>query len=537
LRYYPLLFLLAAVLLAVVFRTVRDVVAALGLVTTCEILVLGLAGYSGMSINFINMVLVPVLFVVALASSIHIHLCYRRLQTLHADSTAALVATYREKAWPVFWAGATTVAGFGSMVVSEAPPVRTLGAWTAFGVALATVASFTLFPCLLATLLPGPASKQPRALLRQLGLAGHAAASFAVSRRRPVIVFFFGVATLALAGTYRLREDTHILRYFEPEDPTKREVERLEALGIGSLYAELIVKSSESRPDSFRGPDLLVRLAARGQTLRNRPEIFDSLGAGDLLQNIAGWTSGGDPAPHGWKEVEDRVRGLPKFGRMYRAFVTDSGRFARLSLQIRALEYGRLEPVLADAIDSVRRAFPGDDVWITGRFPLILATQRHLLRTMGSSLVLTILVILGVLLILLRPGPAFLSAVIVNVWPVVVLVGVMAWFGFPLDSTTIMVASVTLALAVDDTFHTLGYLYRERSSGALGHKVCQTLEKTAPAQVLSSVVLAGGFALCSTSSIVPISQFCFLAGVAIMAALVADLLLFPALLGGRFRQR
>jgi len=101
-----------------------------------------------------------------------------------------------------------------------------------------------------------------------------------------------------------------------------------------------------------------------------------------------------------------------------------------------------------------------------------------------------------------------------------------------IDSTTVIIAAVALGLAVDDTLHALGYfrraLYGRRGAAAAA---VRALGRGAPALILTTGLLVAGFGVCALSSFLPVARFGALTGLALLAALAADLLLLPALLG------
>jgi predicted RND superfamily exporter protein len=111
------------------------------------------------------------------------------------------------------------------------------------------------------------------------------------------------------------------------------------------------------------------------------------------------------------------------------------------------------------------------------------------------------------------------------------VVGIMGWSGVPLDTATVMVASVVLGLVVDYTIHTLGH-FRELAP-RLGRReaVAGTLERTAPAFVLTGAILAAGFGVCALSDFSPTARFGAFSALAVTLAVAADLVLLPALLG------
>jgi predicted RND superfamily exporter protein len=120
-------------------------------------------------------------------------------------------------------------------------------------------------------------------------------------------------------------------------------------------------------------------------------------------------------------------------------------------------------------------------------------------------------------------------ALVPNLWPVLALLGGMGWLGAPLDVATVMVASIVLGLVVDDTIHTLAH-FRERSRQVGGFEaVADRLEHTAPAYLLTGGILVAGFGVCALSSFEPVARFGTLSAATIGVAVIADLLLVPAL--------
>ena len=125
-------------------------------------------------------------------------------------------------------------------------------------------------------------------------------------------------------------------------------------------------------------------------------------------------------------------------------------------------------------------------------------------------------------------------ALVPNLWAVLVVFGVMGWAAIPLDSTTVMIATVVLGLAVDDTLHPLAQLELaaggERGFAARASCLGTVFERVASAHTLTSLVLVAGFTVCALSDFLPLARFGALSALGVVAALAGDLLLLPALL-------
>lgn len=115
------------------------------------------------------------------------------------------------------------------------------------------------------------------------------------------------------------------------------------------------------------------------------------------------------------------------------------------------------------------------------------------------------------------------------------LIGTAAWMGargIYLNTTTVIVFSVAIGLAVDDTIHMMSR-FKEELPGAKGN-VDEALRRAARgsgrAVIMTSMMLLGGLSVMLLSTFMPIRWFSELMATTIFFALLGDLLLLPALL-------
>lgn len=529
-RYFPLLVLLAVLLLAAVFRALRPVAVPLVFVGLVELMLLGLLGTSGARLNLVLAVLPPLLFVIALATGVHVLVRYRDFCEALDDPVEAVVATYRDKGWAVFWTGVSTFAGFTSLAVSKVGPVRSLGLWAGLGIALLTLAAFTVLPALLPGAGRVEAGSASRRFERFFQVRGRRWAEWAAKHRRPVLAVAAVIALLALAGLPGLDVETNALHYLPPDHPVRQDIERLEGQGIGVIAVELVLTRTE---EGFASLESFGRLAELARSLRDEPLVLGAVSVGDLLEDAVRSAPGG--ALFGRSTVRrmafDELAAARGDEGILGGFLTEDDATTRITVFTETVGYERLDPLLGRLEATAREAFPEAEVVTTGEFPLVLESQKQLLSTLGWSLTLTLLVV-GVIFRSLLPSTRLtLLALAPNLWPVVGVIGIMGWLAVPLDVATVMVASVVLGLAVDDTIHTLGHFRELCPEVGKFEAVAGTLERTAPSYVLTGLILGAGFGVCALSSFAPTSRFGMLSAAAIALAVLGDLFLLPALLG------
>ncbi len=189
-----------------------------------------------------------------------------------------------------------------------------------------------------------------------------------------------------------------------------------------------------------------------------------------------------------------------------------------------------VEPVLADCRAS---GVQGIEAVYTGLVPLVYKTQHELLRGLFKSLTLAFVLIAFVMMFVLKSPAAGMLSMIPNVFPVVVIFGVMGWTGILVDVGSMMCASVALGIAIDDTMHYLTWFRKGLDSG-LDRKRAAMRAYERCGTAMSQTTLIGGLGLSvfAFSTFTPSQQFGIMMLVLLFAALFGDLIFLPALLTG-----
>jgi hypothetical protein len=122
----------------------------------------------------------------------------------------------------------------------------------------------------------------------------------------------------------------------------------------------------------------------------------------------------------------------------------------------------------------------------------------------------------------------FLS-LIPNIFPIVVLFGIMGWTGISLNISTSLIAVLAIGIAVDDTIHFFSAFNEEmRATGSQEQAVRNATRRMGKPMIVTSVALCGGFLVVCLSSFAPVQHFGYLASATMAVALLADLFISPA---------
>lgn len=199
------------------------------------------------------------------------------------------------------------------------------------------------------------------------------------------------------------------------------------------------------------------------------------------------------------------------------------------------VDLAALEP--AEGLASIASSDHADPPTVravyTGVVPLVFKTQRQLLVSLRESMILAAVTIGLVMSLVLRNPVAGLISMIPNVFPLVLVFGILSWMGVKVDVGTMMSASVALGVAVDDTIHFLTWFRRGTTQGLDRPSAAMLAYDRCGAAMAQTTLIAGlGMAMFVVSQFMPTQRFGLMMVSSLAAALVGDLVLLPALLCG-----
>ena len=190
-----------------------------------------------------------------------------------------------------------------------------------------------------------------------------------------------------------------------------------------------------------------------------------------------------------------------------------------------------VKPVIAET-----RQKPDASVSVvyTGTVPLLAESHPSLIRDLMLSFSVSLLLIAVVLVFGLRSVRLGLMSILPNVFPIMLVFGGFGWLGRSIDVGSMMTASVGLGIAVDGTVHYLTWFSRGMKNGfSRQASILNAYQHSAPAMLRTTAICGAGLAVYGLSSFLPASRFGWIICVLLLAALVGDLILLPAMLASR----
>lgn len=514
--------LVLAVLVSIaygIYRSKRLVILTLISVMLPLLWTLGIVGFSGLRLNVITSLLPAIILVVSV--SVVIHLLNQFLRAVIAGhlSAEAIEEAFHQVGLSCGFSALTTAIGFFSLVVSPIPAIQEFAVFAALGVLLAFLAALTCVPIGLfwvgtipQTALMSFDTTWSLPLLQIL-------TGWAARHRRLVFLGCALLLLLALPGIGYVQEGTDIIRALKATAPLRQSSEFIDQHLTGVNSLELIVSLPASKGPVT--PATLRRILAFSQWLRTQAHVTAVFSPWEPLRDA--------PADLLTDDTKLSVLAtLLPLSLPLEAWLSVQPHVARLSARVTAIHSNRfLELVDAVQQQAERMSLP---VQITGRTYLLATMSRTLVRTQMLSMLMAVGLILGSITLLLRSWRLGLVAAVPNLLPTLMIFGLMGWSGIALSTATMMIACVALGLIVDGTIHLLYRYQRERQTGARPLQAMDmTVQHLGPGVIFSACILALGFWVGLLGSFKPTIYFSFLTGLTMLFALLADLLVTPAL--------
>jgi predicted RND superfamily exporter protein len=181
----------------------------------------------------------------------------------------------------------------------------------------------------------------------------------------------------------------------------------------------------------------------------------------------------------------------------------------------------------------LQQEFPGFEATLGGgavwRWENLYQIVMDLLLSLGSAMVI-IFVVLG---LVYRSVTIGLISIVPNVFPLAVAGVYLAMVGQSLEIVTVCAFTVCLGIAVDDTIHFLTR-YQESLKGdspsERDHAIREAFTSVGTALIITTLVLVAGFSSVFLADSRDHIIFATMGTITLTVALLADLLILPALI-------
>ena len=540
-RSFPLMMLVIIVVMFIMFRQVWMMLLPLLVIILSAIWTYGFLVLLGYEINVISTIIGPLLLAVGVADSMHIIADYlQKAAAGDSDQVECIGRSFTDLVTPCFMTSLTTVIGLLSLLATDLPPLREFGVVAAGGVFFTFIISIALLPILLSAI-PFP-KRSCRERMREGLVARLLLWLGRWQRGRAVAVLLIAfVSTIpAILLLARLTIGTNSLDYFRKDDTVRTQTEWIDAGIGGSTSLEFLIDAHEE--NALKNPRLLQRMERFQDYLEGIDGVTGAYSVVDLVKALNKSFNGGDERkfviPSSYAEVAQQmfiIEGSDDFEE-FLSYDYSKGRImARIEIN-QSQELGHKMP----EIETRMRDIFADDAVVrpTGIVYLMHKMEGYILSSQIRSFMIAFIVIALAITVMLRSLKFGALAMIPNFLPILFTMALMPLLSISLDIGTVMVACVALGLVVDDTIHFLSRLRFEAGrSDDIRVAIADSINHAGRPIIFTSVVLSLAFVVLVFASFNPVIHFGVLSSIAILLALVFDLIVLPAIVGLAWKQQ
>jgi hypothetical protein len=484
----------------------------------------GTLGLIGEPINMLTNVVPVLVLVIGFTDSMHLVLHVRRALAEGASGLEAAQGAIRHLGLACALTSLSTAVGFGSLMVASLEGIQTFGWCCALGSVLSFLAVITVVPLLASTRLSRYVVARKRASGHRILGSLAEGILCGLLRHRRVVLVSGSVLTLALALlAVRLEPDHRMAAEVSHSSEAYQALEHVDKTFGGVMFAYALVEWPAGHGlDSQALYDVLDEVH---EVFDENPVLANPLSILNLVRSLPG-------EDKSLPQRASELRYVPE--ELLDRLVSSNRRQAVVSAHMADVGARVMKPAFADVerqFAAIARRHPGFHVELTGASVSVLRSIHLMIQDLWKSLLTAAGVMFLMIWVGLRSLRYALVSVLPNVFPLLCTGAFIVLSGRYLEMTSVIVFSISLGIAVDDTIHFLVRFKREmRSEADPRVAVSRTFKVVGTALVMTTVALVAGHGIVMLSSFPAVQTFGMLAALTIASALAGDLLILPAIL-------
>lgn len=555
--------LLLCLVLFVLFRNRYSVLLPLGAVGIAISMTIGYMVLSGDSFNIINSIVPTLLLVIGIGDAVHFLTTYYQELGAGEDKNAAIHRMVRRVGAACFLTSMTAAIGFASLMVARIDIIKDMGRVAAVGLMISYLVILILVPAVL-SLVEAPKAAISRDL--DAGLLGKLLRTnvhLVTTRKAAIVGFTLAIIVLCVLGAQRVETNNFLLEELFDSNPVSQALHHTEDTLSGLMPVEISIHATTTDDEGnvvdleygVLEPEVLRGMVALQEHMGRDLFIGHSVSIADLILEIGAVAEDSRTIPETRTAAIQRLLYFemsedPSFldsmvdGFRSRARISSTQRDWGTKNFFAWYEGGEgtecapgalcgtpMLPLIDEIFGTVDGKKEGLEVRVTGSNLVAARALSKLVEDMLFSLSTAFVVISLLMMVLLRSFRIGLLSMLPNLIPLLMCIGFMGWVGIPIRTSTALIFSIALGVAVNDTIHFVTRFREELfRTGDRTESVRRTIMSTGRAIMFTSIVMIFGFGTMMTTDFVGIFQMGLLGVVTLSAALVGDLLLLPVML-------
>lgn len=532
----PLVMLVIAVGLWMLFKDWRLITAPLIVSMLSVLWTMGLLIGLGYPVHIMSSMIPVFLMVTGLADGIHILSQFYDVYPRYGDKRTAILETMKELYSPVLYTSYTVMAGFGSLMLVNIPPVRIFGLFVAIGVFAAWILTVTFLPAFMMLLNEESLKQRWQREVAAGGMLVRVAdwlGRLGMARSRTVLVAGMIVLALAAYGMQQNQVNDDPVKWFKTSSPI-RQANRLMNQQFGGTYMAYLVAEADE-PDAATRPEVLRYLDELQREIGQDPRVGKTTALTDILRWINRVLTGNDELPHSQELAAQYLFLYLSSGGSPDTLdnFVDYG-YQRLNIWLQLKTGDNRDMVeVTERVDRYVAAhpLPGVRFEMTGPMYVNVVWQQVMVTGMLGSFAGSVVTVLLIMVIEFRSLLWALIGVVPLLSTIFVSYGLLFFIGKEIDMPIAVCSSLALGIGVDFAIHFIfRFRDRYRQERDLQKSLQWTFGEPAVGMLRNALILFLGFAVMLAAPLGPYVTVGAFTGIDMLVGALATLLMLPALI-------
>ncbi len=515
-------------MLTILFDRLRWTILPIAVSITAAVTMTGILAFLNWKVTVISSNFLSLLLVMTLSVMVHLIVRYRELisKNTEFDNKIIIKKTLKTMFKPCLYTTLTTAVAFVSLLVSGIRPVIDFGYIMSVGVVLALIMSF-LFFALAVSLIPKPKTSKNK---ESFSITGHLA-RWTDKYNKYIIILAIFIFIISIFGITKLSVENRFIDYFKSDTEISKGLSLIDTKLGGTTPLEIII--DDLGYDYWYDKDVREQVHEIQEYLESLPSTGKVLSIDVPLQLITIINNNKKLSGFFLNIVRAKI---PEFAKKYviNPYISENIGQLRFVVRVkdtdRSLNRNELITTIREHLTN-NMNLQKDTVHITGTLVLYNNMLQSLFSSQIETMGLVFAMIFIMFLAVFRSFVFSVLAIITNILPSFLVLGIMGILGIPLDLMTITIASIAIGIGVDNAIH---YIHRFKKEFIQDMDYKATMYRShnsiGVAMFYTSITVTIGFLVLVFSNFIPSIYFGIFTAIAMTTALFANLTLLPILI-------
>ncbi len=525
----PLAALVLLVTLGVILRRPSAVIVPLITAGLASVWIAGLMAALGFPINALTAIVPALIIIIGSTEDIHLITEYQFALQRGASHRRALRKMVKHKSTAVSLMFATTCAGFLSIALNRVDLLAEFSLVTTFGLMLNFLITITLVPvCVQWCKRYAFGRREISSVLFENW--GNQISKYTFQHSQSIAEALLAIILVSIVWATHTEVNHDGINDFSASPESSQQANLLHKNLSGVQTLSIVLEGAEN---SFLSTPALQALRDFQAYLKSTGKFDKSTSFADFVATVHRGLNGNHAENMHLSDTSDAFAGYVKaMGQATASLVSGDYRQARILVRHAIQSSSELNQAVAGIHQYAEKNLGLDfDISVTGHEVLNKQASDFIVNDQIRSLVMVLSMIFLLVTILFRSFKAGLVAIIANLFPLVILFGLLGLFNIPVDMVVIMVSAISMGVGVDHSIH---FLMRYQSLERRGLDKDQVLVKVMRHELTpimaTSLALALSFATLALSSFPPVARFGALSALVMLLALVSTFVVIPLLM-------